>query len=56
MHYALVNESGLVVNVIEWDGETEWCAPDGLEAIPDDTGLVAQGDQWNGVSFQEAQA
>ena len=40
MKYALVDADGLVVNVIVWDGETEYTAPDGLTvvAVPDGVG------------------
>lgn len=31
--YALVDGSGLVVNLIEWNGEAAWTPPDGLEPL-----------------------
>ena len=38
MRYALIDADGLVVNVIVWDGNAEYTAPDGLTLvqIPDD--------------------
>lgn len=30
--YAVV-KSGLVTNVIEWDGESEWTAPEGSQIV-----------------------
>jgi hypothetical protein len=30
--YALV-EDGLVVNIIEWDGQADWSPPDNFQAI-----------------------
>jgi len=37
--YALVDADGLVANVVEWDGETEWAAPDGLIAVEADVAV-----------------
>jgi len=31
--YALVDADGLVVNVVEWDGETQWSAPEDLTPV-----------------------
>ena len=31
--YAIVDESGNVVNVVEWDGEADWEPPEGTEAV-----------------------
>jgi len=31
--YGLVDADGLVVNVVEWDGEAAWTAPEGLNAV-----------------------
>jgi hypothetical protein len=40
MRYALIDATGLVVNVVLWDGLAEWAAPDGLtlEPAPDHVG------------------
>jgi hypothetical protein len=35
MRYALVDKSGNIVNVISWDGQSDWQPPDGLQAIRD---------------------
>ena len=34
--YALVDSGGLVVNIVEWDGETDWSPPAGLTATEAD--------------------
>lgn len=34
MDYAIVDQTGLVVNVTVWDGETPWQPPEGHFAIP----------------------
>lgn len=34
MTYAIINSENLVVNVIEWDGTTEWQPPDGHQIVP----------------------
>ena len=34
MNYAVINtDSGLVVNVVVWDGESEWIPPEGHEVV-----------------------
>lgn len=41
MRYAVVELStGTVVNVIEWDGQTEWEAPEGSMAVESDTANI----------------
>ncbi|CQD39664.1 tail fiber assembly protein [Yersinia mollaretii] len=32
-NYALVDKSGLVVNMVVWDGKTQWTPPEGLTPI-----------------------
>jgi hypothetical protein len=34
MNYALLDESNTVVNVIDWDGESNWTPPAGHIALP----------------------
>lgn len=51
MRYAVINESMVVVNVCEWDGQQEWYLEAGLTAIPDPTGLSDKGAQWDGITF-----
>lgn len=46
--YAIVNASGLVEAVIVWDGENDWVAPDGFEAIQTDEAGI-------GWSYQDGQ-
>jgi len=49
MRYAVIN-NGTVDNVIEWDGQTEWTAPEGstvLEA-PEEVGV---GYTYDGTTF-----
>lgn len=43
--YAIVNTSGLVVNVVLWDGVSPWFPPDGLTAIR--AGDSGAGVGWN---------
>ena len=39
--YALVNQStGMVENMVVWDGGDEWAAPDGFEAIANESASV----------------
>jgi hypothetical protein len=33
MNYAIIDNTGLVVNVILWDGESEWQPPEGYQAV-----------------------
>lgn len=51
MQFAIIEtSSGSVVNVVEWDGDTEaWQPPEGCEAIQSDTARI--GDTWNGEHF-----
>lgn len=46
--YAVV-KSGVVVNVIVWDGVAEWTPPDGCEMIESDE--VGVGWAWDGNTF-----
>lgn len=32
-NYAVVNADGLIVNIVVWDGVTEWEPPEGTEAV-----------------------
>jgi hypothetical protein len=34
MNYAIIDETGLVVNVVLWDGKTPWVPPAGYIALP----------------------
>lgn len=40
VRYAIVQD-GVVVNIILWDGETEWTPPEGttVHACPDEVGI-----------------
>lgn len=31
--YAVVNSDGLIINVVVWDGVTEWAPPEGAQAV-----------------------
>ena len=42
MNYAIVDQTGLVVNVALWDGKTPWQPPEGHLAIP----LIEGGIGW----------
>ena len=49
--YALIDTAtGDVVNVIEWDGVSEYAIPDGLEVIEADRN-AEPGGTWDGSSF-----
>ena len=32
--YAIVNAEGVIENVAEWDGESQWTTPEGTVAVP----------------------
>ncbi len=51
MKYALIDKSGRVENVIEWDGETEFEGCEVFELVPDDVGpgFTRDGTGWQGV-------
>jgi hypothetical protein len=48
MGYAVIDSTGLVVNIIEWDGVTEWTPFDGQQAVP----LTQGGIGWQYVDGQ----
>ena len=33
MAYAIIDSEGLVINTVEWDGNTEWQPPAGCSAV-----------------------
>ena len=33
MTYAIIDSTGLVINIIEWDGKPPWHPPDGCTAV-----------------------
>lgn len=35
--YAVIDSTGLVINIIQWDGLSEWDCPDGMEVIANDS-------------------
>ena len=39
--YAVLDADGLVTNVVDWDGESHWTAPEGCtaEVAPDHVGI-----------------
>jgi hypothetical protein len=51
--YAMIQTaSKIVVNVIEWDGNTAtWKVPTGYEMIEDSKGEAGPGFTWNGTTF-----
>ena len=51
MRYALLDQSGNVVNVASWDGESAWRPPEGLQAIHDKLEEAAPGGFFDGRSF-----
>lgn len=34
MNYAVINEAGEIVNVVSWDGVSEWHPGPSLQAVP----------------------
>lgn len=32
-NYAIIDDAGLIINIIEWDGESEWAPPEGNTAV-----------------------
>ena len=37
--YALVDDDGLVINIVEWDGEADWSAPADLAPVETDASV-----------------
>lgn len=50
-NYAVIDVNGLVVNVVLWDGVSEWTPGAGLRAIPNVGQQGSIGDTWNGTTF-----
>lgn len=52
--YAMVDQgSGIVVNVIEWDGNEEtWQPPPGYQMVEDPDFRAGPGYSWDGETFQ----
>lgn len=40
MGYAIIDSEGLVINTIEWDGNTEWQPPAGCSVVPRKNGGI----------------
>ena len=51
--YAMIeNTSGIVVNVIEWDGsEANWRAPSGYTMVEDTQFVAGPGSSYDGTAF-----
>ena len=51
MRFTIVEQAtGLVLNVIEWEGDTEtWRPPEGCNAVQSDVANI--GDTWDGTNF-----
>jgi hypothetical protein len=50
--YLVLDASGLVVNAVEWDGDTtKWRPEPGQQTRLDPTGLGQTGDRWDGSKF-----
>lgn len=54
-NYALVNSSGNVLQIIEWDGQTYWIKPSNVEAVLDPVGNVMPGFTYDGQFFNPPQ-
>lgn len=46
--YAIVNSSGEIVNIILWDGQSDWTPPPDCQAIQSDAAQIG-GTYLNGV-------
>ncbi len=44
--YVIVSPDGIVVNAIEWDGQTGWAPPEDYSAFPDPEGTAEIGGTW----------
>ncbi|MGE5501867.1 MAG: hypothetical protein ACM3W4_08065 [Ignavibacteriales bacterium] len=57
--YALVDGDGLVVNVVEWDGVSDWSPPEGLTCMEADeavsVGWTRQSGAWVGPAQEDPQ-
>ena len=53
MRYALVDKDGKIVNVVCWDGQTDWQPPEGLTAIRDKAGEAEPEGTFDGVAFRK---
>ena len=51
--YAIVRD-GVVENVSDWDGVTDWSPPEGTIAVLDKDGVMHIGGNWNGSVFTPA--
>lgn len=53
--YAMIeNTSGIVVNVIEWDGdEATWIPPTGHTMVEDTAVVAGSGQSYDGAAFRE---
>ena len=53
MRYAMIEDaSGIVVNVVEWDGdEANWKAPTGYTMVEDAGGEAGPGFSYDGTTF-----
>jgi hypothetical protein len=51
--YAMVQDaSGIVVNVIEWSGDTaDWQPDPGYTMVPDEPAVCGPGWSWDGTTF-----
>jgi len=52
LRYALIDANGSVVNVVGWDGESDWQPPKGLRAIRDKLGEAEPEGRFDGKAFQ----
>lgn len=51
--YAIIDDSNIIINTVEWDGITDWRLAPTMSAIPNgDTAQI--GGIWNGTNFLPA--
>ena len=49
--YAVVT-NGVVTNIVQWNGESDWAPPEGSDAVPVPLGtFVDIGYTWDGTKF-----
>lgn len=54
MRHALVNASGEVMNVVVWDGESDWGPPEGMTVVQDKLAEATIGGFFDGKAFAPA--
>lgn len=56
--YIVIDEDGLIVNAVAWDGETEWVNPEGSTVLQNDSydiGGTLVDDEYTPPTYPEAE-